>query len=216
MTPTAGYSNAVEWAPSTKRGASDDLMVEMVEDQFQDLLVAAQAGDEQAFACLWRDLNPRLLRYLRTMTKIHFADLASETWLQVIRNLPKFAGDENAFRAWVFTIARNKVVDNDRRARRRPRVGSDDAPLDAYPAADDTATLAMQNLATDAALALIASLPREQAEVIMLRVVVGLDVAAVAKLVGKSPGAVRISAHRGLRRLQEIVVRPHAESASPL
>ncbi|MGH8890491.1 MAG: RNA polymerase sigma factor [Acidothermaceae bacterium] len=196
------------------------MTVEMVDEPFDDLLVAAQAGDEHAFACLWRDLNPRVLRYLRTMATSPnadlAADLASETWLQVIRHLPKFTGDATAFRAWVFTIARNKVVDNGRRERRRPRIESDDAPLDAYPATDDTAVLAVQNLTTDAALALIASLPREQAEVIMLRVVAGLDVAAVAKLVGKSPGAVRISAHRGLRRLQEIVVRPHAEVGSAL
>jgi RNA polymerase sigma-70 factor (ECF subfamily) len=65
----------------------------------------------------------------------------------------------------------------------------------------------MENLSTDAALALIASLPRDQAEVIMLRVVAGLDATAVGVMLGKSPGAVRVTAHRGLRRLQELVGR---------
>jgi RNA polymerase sigma-70 factor (ECF subfamily) len=50
-------------------------------------------------------------------------------------------------------------------------------------------------------VALIATLPRFQAEVILLRVVAGLDTPAVARLVGRSPGAVRVAAHRGLRRL---------------
>lgn len=184
----------------------------MIEAPFEQLLAAAQAGDEPAFACLWRHLNPRLIRYLRAMEKTHFADIASETWLQVIRHLPRFVGDETAFRAWVFTIARRKWVDNDRRERRRPRIRSDDVPLDAYAATDDTELLALENLTTEAALALIASLPREQAETIMLRVVVGFDVETVARLLGKTPGAVRVSSHRGLRRLQELVVRPHAEA----
>ena len=48
-------------------------------------------------------------------------------------------------------------------------------------------------------------LPAYQAEVILLRVVAGLDTETVARLVGRSPGAVRVAAHRGLRRLAEIL-----------
>ena len=51
------------------------------------------------------------------------------------------------------------------------------------------------------ALALIASLPRDQAEAVMLRVVAGLDVATTAQVLGKRPGAVRVATMRGLRRL---------------
>jgi RNA polymerase sigma-70 factor (ECF subfamily) len=191
-------------------------MVEMTEDDFDVVLAAAQAGDEHAFGCLWRDLNPRVLRYLRSMTTANYDDLASETWLQVIRHLSTFTGDEHSFRAWVFAIARHKLIDSDRRERRRPRLSSDDAAVDAFAAGDDTALIALENLTTDAALTLIATLPRDQAEVILLRVVAGLDVAAVAQLVGKNPGAVRISAHRGLRRLQEAVAGLRAEAGSLL
>ena len=60
---------------------------------------------------------------------------------------------------------------------------------------------------TQAALALVAQLSPLQAEVIALRVMAGLDVEAVARLVGRSPGAVRVAAHRGLRRLAQILVR---------
>jgi RNA polymerase sigma-70 factor, ECF subfamily len=174
---------------------------------FGDVLLAAQAGDENAFAQLWRTLNPPVVRYLRTIAPSSAADLASETWVQVIRNLSKFAGGEPAFRAWVFTIARNKVLDAARHDRRRPRPSTDETALDRLPSSDDTAQLAMDNLSTDAALALIASLPRDQAEVIMLRVVAGLDAAAVGVILGKSAGAVRVTAHRGLRRLQELIGR---------
>lgn len=65
------------------------------------------------------------------------------------------------------------------------------------------AAAAFERIATDKALALIAELPREQAEVVALRVVAGLDVGQVARIVGKRPGAVRVLSHRGLRRLAE-------------
>ena len=184
------------------------MMVAMTDDSFESLLVAARSGDEDAFAHLWRELNPKVLRYLRTLAPQAAPDLTSETWLQVIRSLSRFSGDEAAFRGWVFTIARNKVIDAQRRDRRRPRSVADDAVLDALPSADDTALAAMEHLTTESALALIATLPRDQAEVIVLRVVAGLDVATVATIVGKNPGAVRVTAHRGLRRLQGLVARP--------
>jgi RNA polymerase sigma-70 factor (ECF subfamily) len=180
----------------------------MSDDVFEDVLLAAQAGDENAFAQLWRSLNPPVVRYLRTLAPSSASDLASETWVQVIRNLSKFSGGEPAFRAWVFTIARNKALDAARHDRRRPRSSTDDEALDRLTSPDDTAQLAIDNVSTDAALALIASLPRDQAEVIMLRVVAGLDAAAVGVILGKSPGAVRVAAHRGLRRLQQLVGRP--------
>ena len=68
-------------------------------------------------------------------------------------------------------------------------------------AGDDTAALALDAVATDAAVALIATLPPDQAEAVLLRVVVGLDAQAAAAVLGKRPGAVRMAAHRGLRTL---------------
>jgi RNA polymerase sigma-70 factor (ECF subfamily) len=59
----------------------------------------------------------------------------------------------------------------------------------------------MDNIATERAIALVSRLPPQQAEVIMLRVVAGLDTEAVAQIVGRSPGAVRVAAHRGLKKL---------------
>jgi RNA polymerase sigma-70 factor (ECF subfamily) len=60
---------------------------------------------------------------------------------------------------------------------------------------------AVAAVSTDAAVALIASLPPDQAEAILLRVVIGLDAKAAAAVLGKRPGSVRVAAHRGLRRL---------------
>jgi RNA polymerase sigma-70 factor (ECF subfamily) len=54
---------------------------------------------------------------------------------------------------------------------------------------------------------LIAELPKDQAEIIMLRVMAGLDTNTVARIVGKTPGAVRVAAHRALRRLAAMIDR---------
>jgi RNA polymerase sigma-70 factor (ECF subfamily) len=163
-------------------------------------LASAQAGDEAAFACIFRDVQPALLRYLRVIA-LDPEDVAGDTWLQVVAALARFRGEERAFRAWLFTIARHRAADAGRSRARRPAV-----PLEMSAAAQqltspDAADQALEAVSTQAAMALIASLPQDQAEIIMLRVVAGLDAGDVARIVGKTPGAVRVAAHRGLRRL---------------
>jgi RNA polymerase sigma-70 factor (ECF subfamily) len=173
----------------------------VLEREFPSVLQAAIAGDETAFARLWRDVHPPLLRYLRVVAGSAAEDIASEVWLEVARRLSRFRGGEQEFRGWLFTVARRRVTDMRRYESRRPvRLTGDPADLDG-PAADDTALEALDNLSTEAAVALIASLPRDQAEVIVLRVIAGLDVGHVARIVGKRPGTVRVTAHRGLRAL---------------
>ena len=172
----------------------------MIGGAFGVTLANARTGDEAAFACIFRDVQPALLRYLRLIT-VEPEDVAGETWVQVVTGLRRFRGEEQDFRAWLFTIARNRAADAGRSRHRRPAV-----PLDMTDAAQqlttpDTADQALEAVSTQAAMDLIKSLPREQAEIIMLRVVAGLDTSDVARIVGKTPGAVRVAAHRGLRRL---------------
>jgi RNA polymerase sigma-70 factor (ECF subfamily) len=177
---------------------------------FSTTLERARAGDEAAFALLFRDLQPALIRYLRVMTRTAAEDLAAETWLDVVRGLARFSGDEAGFRSWIFTIARRRQIDALRSTARRPvEVGTEFAdPGDRTPE-DGVAMAAEENSALENALTTIASLPPAQAEVVMLRAVAGLSVAEVSRVVGRRPGAVRILAHRGLRRLaEELAVRP--------
>ena len=178
----------------------------MIGEDFAVVLTAAQHGDEAAFATLWHDGQPALLRYLRVIAPDVAEDVASETWTQVVRGLAGFHGDEQNWRAWLFTTARRRVIDQTRRLMRRPATSLDalaDPALAEFPAlhSPDAADVALQNLDTRAAIAVIAGLPPLQAEVIMLRVVAGLDTEMVGRLLGRSPGAIRIAAHRGLRRL---------------
>lgn len=174
----------------------------MVGEDFARVLRAAQGGSEEAFATLWRDANPALLRYLRAVAPEHAEDIAAETWVQVVRGLRRFSGDEAAWRAWLFTNARRRLLDQARLRKRHPAEPLEDIHAADLPRTPDAEQLAMENLATQSALSLLAQLPPQQAEVILLRVVAGLDTEAVAEILGKSSGAVRVLAHRGLRKLQ--------------
>ena len=177
----------------------------MIGQEFEALLAAAQRGDEAAFSRLWRDGNPALLRYLRVIAPDVAEDAVADTWLHVVRGLADFRGDEPAWRAWLFTTARRRMIDESRRRSRRPMRALEEVPPGQLPISPDTADLAIEQAGTRSAMALVSRLPAHQAEVILLRVVAGLDNETVARLVRRSPGAVRVAAHRGLRRMAEIL-----------
>jgi RNA polymerase sigma-70 factor (ECF subfamily) len=179
----------------------------VVGDDFAGVLADAQAGNDDQFAVLWRDANPALLRYLRVLAPENAEDIAAETWVNVVRGLPRFIGDEAAWRAWLFTTARRRLIDQARVRKRHPAEPLDDISASEMPRTPDAAQVALDNLATESALALLAQLPTPQAEVIMLRVVAGLDTDAVAMLLGKSPGNIRVMAHRGLKKLEDLLAR---------
>jgi RNA polymerase sigma-70 factor (ECF subfamily) len=164
-------------------------------------LIAAVGGDAAAFAVLWEALQPALLRYLWVVVGDLAEDVASETWLQAARDLRGFVGGLSAFRVWLFRIARNRGIDERRRTGRRREEPGDVADLEAAASLPDVALQIVEKSDTDWALSVIASLPKDQAEAVMLRVVAGLDVAQTAQVLGKRPGAVRVAAMRGLRRL---------------
>ena len=178
----------------------------MIGAAFSVTLASAQGGDEIAFACLFRDVQPALLRYLHVITP-DAEDVAGDTWLQVVKSLPGFRGGEDAFRAWLFTIARHRAVDASRSRSRRPDVPLAVTEAPEQPAGLDTADLALEAISTRWVMDVIKTLPREHAEIIMLRVVAGLEATDVARIVGKTPGAVRVTAHRALRRLAEVAER---------
>ena len=169
---------------------------------FSELVLRAQRGDCDAFRALYRDTQPRILRYLRALVADDAEDIASETWLQVARDLETFHGDDDHFRGWVSTIARHRALDHKRTASRRLHtipVPTED--LVGLAASDDTATCAIDAVATTNALRLIFTLPHDQAEAVLLRAVVGLQATTAAEVLGKRPGAVRTAAYRGLRTL---------------
>ncbi|MCX5376366.1 RNA polymerase sigma factor [Streptomyces sp. NBC_00091] len=169
-------------------------------------VLAAQDGDERAFRTVYRAVHPRLLGYVRTLVGDGDAeDVTSEAWLQIARDLDSFTGDADRFRGWAARIARNRALDHIRMRGRRPAIGGDETELTGRASDCDTAGEAMEALSTGRTMALIAQLPQDQAEAVVLRVVVGLDAKSAAETLGKRPGAVRTAAHRGLKKLAELL-----------
>jgi RNA polymerase sigma-70 factor (ECF subfamily) len=166
----------------------------------------AQAGDETAFTVVYRLVDPLLLGYVRAIVgPAEAEDVTSETWLEIARDLGRFRGDGAGFRGWAATIARHRALDHLRWQRSRPRVTVLEQDVLELPGAEDTAAQALENLSTEQAVALIATLPPDQAEAVVLRVLVGLDGASAARVLGKRPGAVRTASYRGLKRLARLL-----------
>ena len=182
------------------------------------LVRAAADGDETAFRSLYREVQPGLLRYLRGLVGEDAEDIASEAWLHIARDIRSYRAEGGRFRAWATTIARNRALDHLRYRQRRPSVPASTEHFVDLAGLDDTESRAMEAVAMHTAIEWIATLPRDQAEAILLRVVVGLDAQAAADVLHKRAGAVRTAAHRGLRRLAEQLERdPEAglPSAAP-
>lgn len=175
-------------------------------EAFESVLAAAQAGAEWAFAALYDDFNPRLLRYFVARAPRAADDLAAETWLGAAGGLRTFVGDEQSFRSWLFTIAHRRLVDY----WRDQTTSAGDIPSDMTglaPAPGEDLTQGPEEIivgaeSAQAAARKIASLlSPDQAEVILLRVIGGLDLDQVADVLGKRPGTIRVLQHRALKKL---------------
>lgn len=171
-----------------------------------DAVLAAAAKREQwALAVLFRAYHPLLLRYLHAQAPGMADDLAGEVWVAVARGLELFSGDEAGFRGWLFTIARRRLTDFRRKTGRRRTDPVPHERLDRMAEAGDggdPASLVLTRMTAQRAIDLILTdLSPDQADAVLLRVVAGLDVSEVARIMGRSPGAVRVLCHRALRRL---------------
>ena len=130
--------------------------------------------------------------YLRAAGATDSEDLLSDVFIDVMRGLERFRGDEDALRRWVFTIAHHRLVDEHRRrARRRKlvraqtqmRVVPPDEPID------------------PALVSALDALTPDQREVIVLRFVADLSLETVAEMTNRPEGAVKSLQHRALRNL---------------
>lgn len=168
---------------------------------FDDVLAAAQAGAAWAFEVLYRDLSPAVTGYLRLHGAVEPDDLASETFLGVFTGLAGFRGDEDALRAWVFTIAHRRLVDDWRRRSRRPQVADGDGDLIGHPGGD-VEDDAFTRLGAENVHRICALLPDDQRAVVLLRVLGDLTVEQVAHVMGRTVASVKALQRRGLRALR--------------
>lgn len=172
---------------------------------FPQVLAAAQTGAAWAFERIYRDLSGPVTGYLRLHGAAEPDDLASEAFISVLTGLGSFAGDEAGFRSWVFTIAHRRLVDEWRRAGRRPQLAeADDAALLALPGGDAEAD-ALAALGTERVTALCAQLAPDQRAVLLLRILGDLTVEQVAEVLGKNGPSVKALQRRGLRALAKIL-----------
>jgi RNA polymerase sigma factor (sigma-70 family) len=175
--------------------------------RFDHVLAAARDGAEWAWRELYRQMAGPVDRYLRARGVRDPDDVVGDTFLNVVRSIERFDGDEIAFRAWVFTIARNTAIDRERWIARRP----------AHPVAhDDLATVgptgdaeadAMDALSVEHVRRVLDRVTPDQRDVLLLRILGGLTVEQVAAAVGRSTGAVKMLQARGLAAIRREIER---------
>jgi RNA polymerase sigma factor (sigma-70 family) len=165
-------------------------------ESFAQIIAAARGGAELAWKRIYGDLAPPVLGYLRTRSAVDAEDLMGEVFLQVVRDLNTFEGGERDFRAWVFTIAHHRLLDDARRRARRPLTSTGEAIAD-YPGGN-VEEEALEGIAAQRVREMIKGLPPAQRDVLLLRVLGGLTVDQVASAIGKSSGAVKALQRRGL------------------
>jgi RNA polymerase sigma-70 factor (ECF subfamily) len=173
-------------------------------DDFDAVIAAARVGEAWAIAVLFQDLQPRLRRFVAARAAHLVDDITGEVWEAIARGIGAFEGDEIGLRAWVFTIARRRIIEHRRRHTRRKTDVAGDEVFEHLVADERPDEQVLAQLSALDAVALIGTLlTDEQAEVVLLRVVGGLDVASVAEIVGRTDNWVRVTQHRALRKLAD-------------
>ncbi|MGI9648223.1 MAG: RNA polymerase sigma factor [Acidimicrobiia bacterium] len=175
----------------------------MTFDPWESLLEAARAGADWAWSDLYQTYAPKVRGYAASQGAADPDDLLGEVFLQAVRNLNSFVGDEAAFRAWLFTIVHRRVLDSRRRARRRPEDLNGHLPkAETAPAAEE---VALGGLAGRDLQAGFAVLTVEQQRVLALRVIGDLSLDDVARILNKRTGAIKALQHRALQRLRKVL-----------
>jgi RNA polymerase sigma-70 factor (ECF subfamily) len=142
--------------------------------------------------------------YLRARGASEPEDMTSDVFLAVFDRLPGFHGDDDALRAFVFTVAHHKLVDDLRRRSRRGETISYEPDTDERTSAS-AETVALAALGDQRVRELLSALSAEQREVILLRVVADLSLEQTAQVVGKRVGAVKALQHRALASLRRLL-----------
>lgn len=177
----------------------------MLGGNFPLTLDAARTGADWAWASIYRDLSGPVLGYVRGRGGSEPEDVTADVFLQVVRDLPSFAGGEREFRAWVFAIARHRLVDDWRRRSRRPVHESLDVPSDVAEATSAEED-ALAGLAGDRVRQIIHGLTPDQRDVLLLRILGDLTVEEIARVVKKSPGAVKALQRRGIDAIRRTIL----------
>lgn len=171
--------------------------------EFAELLASAQAGEGWAFDELFGAWSRPMSGFVRARGVSDVDGIVNDVFLRAFGAIGSFAGDEAAFRAWLFRIARNRVVDEYRKQARSPAT-TELAAAEAI-VGGDVVHDAERRFGVDRLVALLAQLTDEQREVLALRFVADLTIDQIADVTGRRRGAVKQLQRRGLRRLEALL-----------
>ena len=178
------------------------------DSDLRELTSLAVQGDRSAIESLLGELRPMVVRYCRARLgrvtgQYHIADdVAQEVCIAVLSALPRYRDMGRPFASFVFGIASHKVADA-LRSSVRSAVPTQDLPdgPDDGPGPEETV---VRYIEVEHARRLLARLPPNQRELLLLRVVSGLSAEETGNVLGMSPGAVRVAQHRALARLRQM------------
>ena len=168
---------------------------------FAARLGAAKAGDELAWRFLFRIISGRVVAFLVSRGAPDPEAVAGDTFLDIVRSIRRFRGDERAFVSWSLTIAHRRLVDSWRTASRRPEVATDPADMEGTDAEDvEEAVLGL--IGASRVRRLLDELTPDQADVLALRIYGEMTLPEVAEHLKKPLTAVTSLQHRGLEALR--------------
>jgi RNA polymerase sigma-70 factor (ECF subfamily) len=173
----------------------------MPEDETQVLVERARNGDGAAFAALYDVFAPRVYRFFRFRVAAAEAaeDLTQRVFLKMIEQLPTYRPRGIPFAAWLFRVARNAWIDENRTAHSWVPIDDiSDNPTDV----DGPEELAVAAVDAEILRTAIDALAPDQREVIACRFFAGLSCRETAAQMGRSEGSVRVIQHRALIALR--------------
>jgi RNA polymerase sigma-70 factor (ECF subfamily) len=182
------------------------------------LVTRARNGDPEAWRALYAQIGGRLIVWLRSQPhndpSLDENDVANETWFTAANRIADFHGDDDAFAGWLFGIARNHLLNTNRRCYRRATVPTSLDPRVLLPRHErDLHDREAESDQLAWIRSVLAQLPPREAEVVACLDVVGLDVAGTARALSMSANAVRVSHHRALRRLRTVLAVPAPDAS---
>ncbi|MGH2560253.1 MAG: RNA polymerase sigma factor [Thermomicrobiales bacterium] len=171
------------------------------DDEGDDALVERARVDPAAFALLYRRYVDRIYRYClrRLGVKEAAEDATARVFTQALAALPAYR--EGTVRGWLFAMAHNVVVNDLRGARAHQSLDRADAVADPTPSPEEAALRADDGRRPRR---LLATLPEEQRQLLELRLA-GLSGPEIARVLGKSHGAVKVAQFRAMARLRAVM-----------
>jgi RNA polymerase sigma-70 factor (ECF subfamily) len=164
------------------------------------LVNQAKSGDSEAFAQLYDAYIERVYRfiYFRISEDVATEDLVSQVFLKAWENLDRYKIGGSPFIAWLYTIARNLVIDHYRS--KKEMISLEDAvalPADMVTPDEEAQTRFDLQAMRDA----LQFLTGDQQQVLILKYIAGLPNENIAKIMNKQEGTIRGLQMRGLQTL---------------